>query len=973
MTLSTEVRWLRIIVAAAAAACGPSAAATFGFESPAHPSGSGAIISEPGAASNHVLRIETDRPHHSRWILPTNVPAGGFVLETRVRCEAWTGAPPVIWLYGLQPDGFAYARWSNGRVAAGRWRARGADGERATEAPAPGLSNSWTRLRLTVTDGAAAAMAWPDGAPPPLRWQTGGPVDATGITALAVGVWLPPAAPARATVLFDDILVRPVEASDLLARPFRTPGPVPMRPRPYVAQSGTSWIVAAGDLAVAFDAADGSLRRAVCGPADLDIVDSCHTNPLFRLTLTRPPGTPVAHLSSEEFRRLEWRAAPTALEGRWSDGPVAGLEAVMAATAGPDGWIRLRLAVSNAGDAAVSQIEFPIVVAPAALGDSGKDDRLLIPHSHTDGIVVREPAAIGRQLGGHHPGDAAVQMMALYDEAGGLLLSTHDAGGHVKRFTARTVANRSVQLSVTHLRPEIPGSAEVPYDVALAGFRGDWRDAADLYKRWAVAQPWCRRRLTERNDVPPFLKEGAAGVIFSIANEQGYNGIFGPELERVPEIAAAYRTRAGTPHMILVPYGWENRGTWAGIHYFPARPSDEAWRNAARSLKAQGDRMAMLISGFWWVVRRAATRGGPAFDDTAALERRRDMLIAQPDGAPWFVDFYDRVGQHGDWRGFSAQLCQGSEEARRTMLDIFLQAAALGAPLISFDQAIGGGQSAPCYAAAHGHPPGYGDWMWRSFMDLCDDIRRAGRAIEPEICLMTGNCQEMIIPAMATFWSRQFGVADHGTPGGETVGLFSYLYHEYVTAIGAAVVQGQGPQRAQPSPGLRCQALAHNLVRGLIPCPFATDVPLTPSSPRQRPIADAFFSFCRPYAAFPEFLILGETLRPPAIECAWREETYLPRPEQGQGATESARLVTVRLPCVLPGRFRSPDGSTATFLVNSTDRPQSAQIRPAEAGRAATLRQADGASERAWDVLPPGLEVELEPFGCRALVVNRAD
>jgi hypothetical protein len=50
------------------------------------------------------------------------------------------------------------------------------------------------------------------------------------------------------------------------------------------------------------------------------------------------------------------------------------------------------------------------------------------------------------------------------------------------------------------------------------------------------------------------------------------------------------------PTMIFVPYGWENRGTWAGINYFPAQPSNEAWKtvNAELAKSGKGKRCIFL-------------------------------------------------------------------------------------------------------------------------------------------------------------------------------------------------------------------------------------------------------------------------------------------------------------------------------------------------------------------------------------------
>jgi hypothetical protein len=949
-----------------------AAAASWSFDNDA-PAWARTVIAEPGAPSNRVLRVAASQPHHTRLTLPAAVPAA-FVAEARVRLQESSGAAPLAYLYGLTPDGFLALSIGQSRLRLFLWR--GADKPALTlgEAPAPAATSSWVRVKFALHDGVAAAKAWADGTREP-GWTLSGSVPDPAISAVAFGVWLSPREPAAATFLFDDLALRPATAADRIAALGERAAPLtlPASSPDGVFEAAPYMGLVAGDLAVAFDRRTGSLRHIAHRPTGRDFADARERRPLFRLRLTRWQAGETTEITADEFDLLDWvRVDARTLRATFRNGPEPGLAVHVTAAAGADGLVRFRLAVDNPSSWAVAAIRFPGFVSPPALGGEAADDRLLVPHSHTDGLVVNAPGRQDRRAGGSYPGTAAVQMAALYDASAGLLIATHDPEGHCKSFDVHMARDRFVEIAVTHLRPEVPGAAETPYDTVFGTFTGDWRAAADLYKRWARAQPWCAKRLAARDDVPDFLKKGAAGVILGIGSPTGYNGSLGTALEKLPALAEAYRKRARVPHMLVVPYGWENRGTWAGIHYLPARPSDEAWRSVNAALKAQGDRTAMLTSGFWWVVRRAATSGGPAFDDTADFERRKAMTVHRADGQPWLLDAYDKAGTFGDWRGLSAKLCHGSAAARATLCEVFVGTATLGTPLLSFDQEIGGGQGTPCYAVGHGHPPGYGAWMWSGFRDVCEEIRKQARAGEPEVALFTENCGEMIIPVMATYWSRQFGVLDHGSDGEGPVGLFSYLYHEYVTAIGAAVVQGQGPQGALVSPGLRCQAFANNLARGLIPCPFSHDVPLEPGTERQAQTARAFFAFCEPFGCFPEFLTLGETLHPPEVRCTQRAEWFLPKSDSASAAApKPARRETRPLPAVVAGRFAAPDGGTGTILVNATPEPQRATVLPVERGRPATLHRADRSAETNWPALPGAITVTLDPFCSRMLIVPR--
>jgi len=932
------------------------------------------ISIEPGVKSNRVLQIDAKGSHHTRVTVPEALPSS-FVVETRVRLHNSRGAPPAAYLYGLTEEGFIALTLGSGSARLFYWRGKKKPSISFGEAAIPSFTSRWIRVKLAMQSQTVVAKVWPEGVREP-GWMISGCLPDVSVRKAALGVWFSPEKASRASMLFDDLTLRPVEKKDRIAvlAVCAKPLEIPEGKQTGIFETGPHTGIISDRLVVAFDSSNGSLRHLVDRRTGQSFASAVQRRPLFRLLLTRWRKGESVEITSDDFARLSLKiVAADTLGLEFTKGPEPGMSVAATITAGKDGLVHFGLTVKNPTDQAVASIQYPCFVSPAALGDDALDDRLLFPQHHTDGIVVNAPGHLNRRLHGSYPGSAAVQMMALYDSLSGLMLATQDSQGHCKKFEVVMASNRFVEIKVNHLRPEVPGDGDIPYTTVMGVFSGDWHDAADLYKRWARQQPWCARKLTQREDIPAFLKEGPAGIIFRLGSPKGYNGSMGPDLERLPEITEAYRKRAGVPHMIVVPYGWENRGTWAGINYFPARPSDEAWRKANSVLRAQGDRSALLTSGYWWVVRRPLTYFGPAFDDTQQFERQKAMVIHNADGTPWLIDKTRMAGHSGRWRGLSARLCYGSADARKVMFDIFLRAAELGTPLISFDQEIGGGQSVPCYAHHHGHPPGYGTWMWSDFQKLCKDIRSKGSKINPEIGLFVENCGEMIIQVMATYWSRQFGVLDHGSSGEGPIGLFSYLYHEYVTAIGAAMVQGQGARGARVSPGLRCQALAHNVTRGLIPCPFAHQVPLKAKAKDKwtEVVSQAYFGYCRVFAAFPEYLIMGETLHPPQVQCKTRKEWFIQRKKGAVNKdVKQKKRETRPLPVVVAGRFKAPDGTKGSVIVNATSQPQKAALLDPGRGRPARLCRVDKSVEKKFDALPEKLTIELEPFGVRMLIVQ---
>ncbi len=833
----------------------------------------------------------------------------------------------------------------------------------------------WTRAAIACCGDYMLAKVWRDGEPEP-GWQAEG-VDPRGLRGpVGVGVWTSPRTPSTARALFDDLRLTPLTPDEFKRYGIRL-GPRPaLRVTAAAREAGVFRApgrigLSTGRAALAFDEETGEITNFVDLASGREFIAREPKRPLFGLTFTKPFQGERMTLTSRDFRSVKIEAAGKSLTVRFAAAPAGRAAAAVSARAADDGSFRLRLSVTPPPGWSLASARFPQTPAPAQLGEKAADDALLLPWS--SGAVLPRPGAASQRRSADYPGSAFAQFVAYYDPTAGAYYALRDPGGHCKRLLLQCVAKQFVSVTFEHLFPETPKPrVDLPYEVELRTFRGDWRDAAAIYKRWARRQPWCARKLAQRDDVAAFLKEGAGVLIAGILNPAGRARLFGADMEKLPDLMDAYRSKTGLKHLVFVPYGWENRGTWAGINYLPARPSNEAWRKVNAELKRRGHRTMFLISGFWWVVKRRRTANGPAFDDTADFERRKNLCVFNADGTPWLVNAYDRTRQFGSWRGLSAKLCHGCPQACDTLKRTILDLARLGVAIVSFDQEIGGGQRTPCYNRSHPHPPGMGAWQWTGFRDLCAAARREGKPIQPELGFSLENVSELAIPYMATYWSRQFGEVNVAAAGGRGVGLFSYLYHEYVTAIGAACVQGQGARGTRPSPGLKRYIFANNLVRGLIPGPFLYEVPLHPRDKWRRAIAPAYFSYCRPYAHFPEYLLLGETVRPLRVRCRdvelyyWAHDRKHGKPRRKGGLPVSKRPLV--LPAVATGSFRAADGSVAAFLVNTTEEPQEVAADLPEPRRVTVYRSDRTAAQP--ETAARRVRLTLEPLGVRVVVMK---
>ena len=161
---------------------------------------------------------------------------------------------------------------------------------------------------------------------------------------------------------------------------------------------------------------------------------------------------------------------------------------------------------------ALQSFTFPIAAQPLRFSDgSPSADFFLMGQS--DSVLLAVSNTTAYSLMSTYPGDVSVQLLARYDDISGLALYTADSGANVKRFSTDSVPSENYCVqSVHHIPPEVTGvDLILPYTIAMTTFTGDWRDAADIYKAWAVKQWWAETLLADRTDVPPVLLSGGAG------------------------------------------------------------------------------------------------------------------------------------------------------------------------------------------------------------------------------------------------------------------------------------------------------------------------------------------------------------------------------------------------------------------------------------------------------------------------------
>ena len=498
-----------------------------------------------------------------------------------------------------------------------------------------------------------------------------------------------------------------------------------------------------------------------------------------------------------------------------------------------DDLLRWSMRVDGSGSLVLEQAHFPILGLRVPLPGSNKDGTQdAVVAGLTKGGVYRHPAAWpkGRGVGGAQPGNLCAQFGCYYGPFVGLYSATQDRLGYPKYLEVRRVEQglRWAWRRVDYHRLDKPFRIGYPIVMttlagkvswaATAPGRGpapraliravDWRDGADIYKQWAVKQPWCATRYADRPDVPDWLKQGPAMVRFHRR-----------WLSR-PERVEAWLDQYWKDHfpqapLIVAFWGWEHVASWISPKYFPPYPSEEGFARCVRSVRAVSGHPFLWPSGYHWNVTYGEREdGGFEWDDRADFQRAGAAhAAAKRDGSVLLVK---RRWLRG---GQNALICRGDPWGRQWLDDIGARIVKRGVDMVQVDQVVGGRSSGrgECWSTDHGHPPGPGLWFTQTFAQQLQSLLRVCRQTDPAAVLGCEEPQELFnhLVAIQDYRDRQVREKPR-LPGHVPASVFGYLYHEYLPCF-----------QSNPRAGDRV-GLAYCLVTGQIPH-WTPHWPITPS------------------------------------------------------------------------------------------------------------------------------------------------
>jgi len=416
------------------------------------------------------------------------------------------------------------------------------------------------------------------------------------------------------------------------------------------------------------------------------------------------------------------------------------------------------LKVTNASEQlALWRIIFPQVTVRYL----GEGSNVFLPY--TAGIERSDLWNTSERKGGIYPsGWTCMQYMAAYDASGktGLYVGMHDPFGSTKDIFAQGLADK--QAVVFRFEHPAADMCKAGVDFQLPGrakwqlLRGDWFDAAKIYRKWVIheAKWWPMLGPDGRTDTPRWMRELPGWVMTGGASSDC--------VARVKGFAEELKVPIG--------FHWYN---WHQIpfdndypHYFPAK---DGFADGVAELKQASVYSMPYINGRLWDTRDKQAEDWE-FTKVALPAATKDEK-----GNP-YTESYGSKETDGNSVKLAA-MCPWTSLWQGRISDIVLRLLTeYGVSGVYIDQ-IAAARPRLCFDASHGHPLGGGHWWTDGYWKMLDKIRAA----KPADCMLTTECNaepyiKWFDGYLTWHWQEQNMVPAFSTVYGGAIQMFGRAY-----------------------------------------------------------------------------------------------------------------------------------------------------------------------------------------------------
>ena len=576
-----------------------------------------------------------------------------------------------------------------------------------------------------------------------------------------------------------------------------------------------------------------------------------------------------------------------------------------------DERIHWTVSVDNRTSIIAEWIEFPQIVVIDSFKAEGGEFEIFWPLA--EGIVIdnkkiRNGKFMGyKEIGGqsegyygYFPGPCNMQFMAYYNGKEGLYFASHDADMNPKTVEFRE-ENGGIALEYRLFLNGLEGERQSGYDVVMAGFSGDWQDAAEIYRTWADKHANRPKKLFERDDLPKWLGEAPIVMVYPIRGTKDYGdmtpNMYYPYANALP-IVKEFSEKMNSKIMAL-PMHWEGTAPWAPPYVWPPYGGEDEFKSFVDALHAQGNLAGLYCSGIGWTTESYLE---PSYNP---LDKYDESLMCR---TPMGTIEQSKVLGAPIRQGYD--MCPESEKVAEIVSGEVVSIAKSGCDYAQyFDQNLGG-MSYFCYGRDHGHPKGPGKWQVDAMNRIYDKIQKELNSAGSKMIIGCECAASEPFIGKLPLNDLRFNIAYfYGRP----VPAYSYIFHEYINNFMGNQNTIHRTQKLSENPHSLLHRIAYSLAAGDMltvalgdnaEIHYGWDVPWEWETPNQDNIFNLIKNINPWRIRMEKYLRYGKMLKTKELENTGVYNIYLDCGE----VISCSSLITVR--------WQAPDGEQAQIIVN---------------------------------------------------------
>ena len=558
-------------------------------------------------------------------------------------------------------------------------------------------------------------------------------------------------------------------------------------------------------------------------------------------------------------------------------------------------------------------VNYPYITTPNDLRDNGGNSKIL--WGFNEGVLIDnmamkekgwgyfEPTYPSKGIAAIFPAIVETQFMAYYNDVSGIYFATHDNTNSLKGINFLT-DNGGIKFEFRHFTGcDFNEEYYSPYPTVIKFFKGDWRDACEIYKTWFKNNSATDFiKIEDNKNLPKWYGESPVIITYPVRGVHDTdvmtpNAHF-PYINIMPEVEK-YEKLFGSKIMVLLMH-WEGTAPWAPPIVWPPYGGEEKLKELIDELHKRGDVLGVYCSGLGWTIQSHTDDIYNTLEKFEKENLKEEMCLSPEQDLP-----YSNICR-AQRSGYD--LCPTRDFTINVIKEQVELMAGAGIDYIQLMDQNHGGTSYFCYSKKHNHPPVPGKWQVDAVKKL---LRKASENTNKVLFGCESAAAESYIPELLFSDNRFILNYRIGSP----VPAYAYIYHEYLNNFMGNQVCANAFIDRLKTPLCLAERVAYSFVAGdMLTAVLTVDGKIDWSwgkakkdiLPDQTHICSLIKNLNYWRQTKPEFLHTGSMVKPIKVDCEILKFEPLDRDE------------VFLVPAVHTSAFTSNDGKFGQVMANYT-------------------------------------------------------